>query len=553
MQKLQRTYRDNRDVGNTWHIDGTLLVRNKVTISYNKNTNDVVSNMPMGYQTVNPTTIPIGSTGSPEGEVLTPVRAGYTFDGWNTQPDGRGDYYSNNESYILNHDTILYAQWSKGYNKLTVNKQDMNGNVLQGATFNLEEKDDQTSTEWKPVSSGTSDVNGNYFYKNVRSQTIYRLTEQYAPNGYLTRNSFCFMVTTGDNSQILDVYIVDEQGNKIDKPDWIAKSYQPATSAGGSAQLHLTIKDEQIKRRVILKKVGDDGKPLNGAQYELTCTDGSDNKIDILTNTSDPNRIFSKDNATLSYGTYTLTEIKAPDNYFVNSPITITLNDPTGDAATKDGTYQKNTGMSFSGDNALNASVSMTRTTNNDNNVVTTTYVYTVTIKDDSYANVTFKKMANDLTGNLTQTALTDATFTLTKQNESGNYEVPNIPGLNPDGSFTITSVNGNKFSQMPSGNYKLEETAAPDGYIVSKSAIYFKVTAGDVKLTDENFNPLASIPASMWIKDTTVFIGNTPGTALPNTGGPGTTQFIILGLLLIFGAGFGYIVLRIRTSNTVE
>ncbi|MDD6690294.1 MAG: SpaA isopeptide-forming pilin-related protein [Lachnospiraceae bacterium] len=547
VQKLQWT---NSTVGNTWHIDGVLLVKSKVTVSYNKNTNDIVNNMPLGYQTANPTTITIGSSESADGPVLTPTRTGYTFEGWNTKPDGTGIAYSNGNEFVLKENTIFYAQWSKGYNRLTVNKQNMSGIVLSGAKFTLEERDDQNSDIWKTVSTGTTDGDGNYSYPNVRSQTIYRLTETYAPKGYLTRNSFCFKVTTGENSEILDVYSVDELGNKIQRPSWIEMKYEQADSSGGSAKIRLIMKDEQIKRAVIFKKIGDDDKALSGAQFALT--DSANNTIDILAKESDQNGIFSTEDAALAYGEYTLTENKAPSHYYSNGPITISLNDPTGDAAEKDGTYTENTGMSFDGENASNASVSMTRATSAADN--TTTYTYTVTIRNDSYAAVTFRKMANDSSGNLTNTALEGAVFTLTRQNAGGAYEVPQIEGLDSTGSFQITSKEGITFHHMPSGNYKLEETAAPDGYIVSKNAIYFKVTAGDVKLTDENFNQLASIPASMGItNDTTVLIGNTPGTALPNTGGPGTTQFIILGLLLIFGAGFGYIVLRIRTSNTVE
>ena len=35
-----------------------------------------------------------------------------------------------------------------------------------------------------------------------------------------------------------------------------------------------------------------------------------------------------------------------------------------------------------------------------------------------------------------------------------------------------------------------------------------------------------------------TVTVGNTPGAALPSTGGPGTRLFTILGSILILGAG---------------
>ena len=62
VQKLQST---SGVRGNTWHIDGVLLVKNKVTITYVKNTDSVVNNMPRGYQTPQDTHVTIGADGSP--------------------------------------------------------------------------------------------------------------------------------------------------------------------------------------------------------------------------------------------------------------------------------------------------------------------------------------------------------------------------------------------------------------------------------------------------------------------------------------------------------
>lgn len=50
------------------------------------------------------------------------TKAGYCFMGWNTQADGKGTFYSENEIVTLNANTNLYAQWGEnpalGYNKL---------------------------------------------------------------------------------------------------------------------------------------------------------------------------------------------------------------------------------------------------------------------------------------------------------------------------------------------------------------------------------------------------------------------------------------------------
>lgn len=40
-------------------------------------------------------------------------KEGYTFEGWNTSPDGTGTSYKEKDSYQITEDTILYAQWKK--------------------------------------------------------------------------------------------------------------------------------------------------------------------------------------------------------------------------------------------------------------------------------------------------------------------------------------------------------------------------------------------------------------------------------------------------------
>lgn len=40
------------------------------------------------------------------------VNPGYTFLGWNTEPDGGGTAYADGENYVFSQDLVLYAQWS---------------------------------------------------------------------------------------------------------------------------------------------------------------------------------------------------------------------------------------------------------------------------------------------------------------------------------------------------------------------------------------------------------------------------------------------------------
>ena len=52
------------------------------------------------------------------------VRSGYGFRGWNTRADGKGTYYSDEETVVLLADIVLYAQWS---NKTATVTFDANG------------------------------------------------------------------------------------------------------------------------------------------------------------------------------------------------------------------------------------------------------------------------------------------------------------------------------------------------------------------------------------------------------------------------------------------
>lgn len=89
---------------NTWHVDGVLLEKSKVNLSYNANAPEGTwANMPDGKQYTAGSTVTVSD--------LTPTRNGYTFTGWNTKANGTGISYAGNAQFIINKDTTLYAQW----------------------------------------------------------------------------------------------------------------------------------------------------------------------------------------------------------------------------------------------------------------------------------------------------------------------------------------------------------------------------------------------------------------------------------------------------------
>ena len=134
---------------------------------------------------------------------------------------------------------------------------------------------------------------------------------------------------------------------------------------------------------------------------------------------------------------------------------------------------------------------------------------------------------------------LTGAVFTLIKDSQQ------------VDGSPTDPTVSSTTFS-LEYGIYCLTETTAPNGYVILSNKIYFKVddngitlqtvsVGNDGKTTYSDANegdyPLVSLSEDAL----TVYVKNTPGQELPNTGGPGTLLYTLSGIALMLGAALMY------------
>lgn len=92
-------------MGGTSDISFTITVPalTKYTVSYNKNTNDTVGNIPSSQTKIYGTTLKLASN--------TPTRSGYSFVRWNTSAGGGGTNYSPSGNYTANSGATLYAQW----------------------------------------------------------------------------------------------------------------------------------------------------------------------------------------------------------------------------------------------------------------------------------------------------------------------------------------------------------------------------------------------------------------------------------------------------------
>ena len=72
-------------------------------VTYNKNTTDAVSNMPLSQVKTHGIDITLSNN--------TPTRTGYLFDGWNTNSNKSGSNYAKGGSYTNNSNVTLYAKW----------------------------------------------------------------------------------------------------------------------------------------------------------------------------------------------------------------------------------------------------------------------------------------------------------------------------------------------------------------------------------------------------------------------------------------------------------
>ena len=133
------------------------------------------------------------------------------------------------------------------------------------------------------------------------------------------------------------------------------------------------------------------------------------------------------------------------------------------------------------------------------------------------------------------QQALPGAVFRLEKYNST--WQV-----VEEYSSIDLRRTAEKKLTGLSVGRYRLEETLAPDGYVVLDRYIYFRVDPdGSVSLTDESGEGEGKYTHVTRGESGTLDImtvENTPGAVLPEAGGQGTAFFTAAGLALILLAG---------------
>jgi len=91
-------------------------------------------------------------------------------------------------------------------------------------------------------------------------------------------------------------------------------------------------------------------------------------------------------------------------------------------------------------------------------------------------------------------------------------------------------------------GQYQLQEITPPAGYVITNNyPVTFTVSGGAITSTEGTITGVRYTAATQ-TADAEFIIPNTPGAALPNTGGPGTLLYTLSGLALICGAALMFI-----------
>ena len=121
-------------------------------------------------------------------------------------------------------------------------------------------------------------------------------------------------------------------------------------------------------------------------------------------------------------------------------------------------------------------------------------------------------------------------------------------------------------YPELPDGQYKLVETKQPAGYVKNEvNDAYFDIVngvltryrtpySGEARNAEDAISETKNVALVTYHLESedpdlyaTFTIGNTPGVALPSTGGSGTAWLKILGMVLVATGGTGIVLQRKR------
>lgn len=288
---------------------------------------------------------------------------------------------------------------TRTHGSISITKTDGN-QPLSGAFFGIY-KDAAAAEE--PIDIQKTDKNGKALFADLAAGTYY-VKEIAAPNGYALDETIRPFKIGGNN-------------------DW---------------DVETTIKNTLKEYSLTLVKKGDDGKPLEGVEFEI-----SGNGI---TKKSASGRDGVVTFTGLAFGEYTITEVEAPQGYVKAAPIKVTIDG--SDIAER---------------------------------------VIQLEPIENKHTKLTVTKFAED-----GKTALPGAEFII--RNAEGKYvkvdgtSFASFADKKEDATAIVTGENGTfTLEYLPLGKYVLEEIEAPEGYMIVTASKDFEIKNSETRVSINN------------------------------------------------------------------
>lgn len=325
-----------------------------------------------------------------EGSVTVNIQANGTANVEGTVPD---NLEFNGKSVILT--------WknTRTHGSISITKTDGN-QPLSGAFFGLYK--DAAAAE-KPIDIQQTDKNGKALFADLEARPYY-VKEIAAPNGYVLDTDVREFKIGGNNAW-------DVEG-----------------------EIENTLK----KYSLTLVKKGDDGKLLEGVEFEISgngiTKKSASGKDGVVTFTG------------LAFGEYTITEVEAPQGYVKAAPIKVTIDG--SDSAER---------------------------------------VIQLEPIENKHTKLTVTKFAED-----GKTALPGAEFII--RNAEGKYvkvdgtSFASFADKKEDATAIVTGENGTfTLEYLPLGKYVLEEIEAPEGYMIVTASKDFEIKNSETRVSINN------------------------------------------------------------------
>ena len=520
------------------------------------------------------------------------------------------DYYpiENTQSLVLTsnaaNNVITFKYASYDTKAITVNYLDMDGNPIDGqeALTTYHKKSSTYVLDHKTVDGYTYDHSEDS--DKARDKVVYKISD----GGNLTIDLYYkknITLKASDKSKIYDGTELKSSGLSdliSDYSNYLKSGDKLDTIVYDGGQVNAGISGTTPKQARIVDEAGKDHTDY----YKVTYVDGTLTVSPLkVTVTIDGDKIEKIYNAIPETITYKISNIS--NSLYKESDIVFNGSDSDKVITQKDaGTYNLSISNRFSNENTnfdVNFEVS-------DGSLIIKPRKVTLTSASDTKAYdgqaltnkavnpsqttadegfVFGEGMTYDVTGSQTAPGSSANTFTYTADinTKVQNYDITivngaltvtptiNLQKTTPNwsalagGKFEISKWDGISWAAisgvgelaiasadagvnipvgLTAGRYRIKETAAPDGYIVLDSYLYFTVTEATdtsgnktftVALSDENGTAISSstkaqLTAAAGGYSNRIQIANEAGKALPSTGGSGKYVYIIAGITLM-------------------